>query len=104
VIGRLLLLFLCVGLLGCGESSTKITAHDAGLQRAVEAKIRQTINFKALGAGASVRSLLVQCVPEDDVHLSCIVSGSVDGAPATTVWKGVVDQDTGKFNVYSTTP
>jgi hypothetical protein len=92
-----------LALAGCGGTN-RVSAHDSGLQREVESKIQQTINFKALGAGVQVRFLVVQCVPEDDIHLSCIVSGSIDGEAATTMWKGTVDPDTGKFNVYATTP
>jgi hypothetical protein len=90
-------------LAGCGSGgSSRASAHDADVQRAVEDKIKQTVNFNALGQGFTVKFLIAQCIPESDTRLSCIVTGSVGDQPLSANWEGVIDPDTGRFNVHST--
>jgi hypothetical protein len=69
------------------------------VQRAVEGKIKQTIRFNALGQGARATYLIVQCIPESSTKLSCIVNATIAGQLLTATWEGIVDPDTGKFNV-----
>lgn len=86
---------------GCGGSK-KADAHDPDVQKAVESKIRETVNLNALGQGTPIKFLIVQCIPESDTKVSCIVSGSVQGQPVSANWEGIIDPDTGRFNVHST--
>lgn len=95
-------LLAAVVLAGCGGGGNKANAHDADVQKAVESKIRETVNLNALGQGTSIKYLIVQCLPESDTTLSCIVSGSVQGQPVSATWEGIIDPDTGRFNVHST--
>jgi hypothetical protein len=92
-----------VTLVGCGGGSNKASAHDADVQRAVEDKIKQTINSNAIAQGfLTVKYLTAQCIPESDTRLSCIVTGSVGDQPLSATWEGIIDPDTGRFNVHST--
>lgn len=92
---------LTVLIVGCGGSK-KADAHDPDVQRAVESKIRETVNLNALGQGTSIKYLIVQCLPESDTKVTCIVSGSVQDQPVSATWEGIVDPETGRFNVHST--
>ena len=93
---------LVIASAGCGSGGTKANARDADVQRAVEDKIKETINLNALGQGASISYLTVQCIPASDTRLSCVVTGMVDGQALSANWDGIVDPDTGRFNVHST--
>lgn len=96
-------LLALAALAGCGDGGNDVvSARDAETQKAVEDKIKQTINLHALGNGTSIRFLGVQCIPESDTKLSCIVNGSVEGQTVGATWEAIIDPDTGKFNVYST--
>ena len=87
---------------GCGGGgSDKASAHDPDVQQAVESKIRETINLNALGQGYKVNYLTIQCLPESDTRVSCIVTGSVADQPVSATWEGIIDPDTGRFNVAS---
>ena len=98
-----LLIVVLASLLGCGGSGPDtVSARDAETQKAVEDKINQTVNLNALGNGTSIRFLGVQCIPESDTKLSCIVNGSVEGQTVSATWEGIIDPETGRFNVYST--
>jgi hypothetical protein len=99
----LVVAFVVAVLAGCGGGgSQRVNAHNTGVQRAVESKIKETINLKALGEGTSVQYLTAQCIPESDSKLSCIVSGLVEGQSMSATWEGIVDPETGRFNVHST--
>jgi len=98
-----LLLVALAAVSGCGDGGNNtVSARDAEVQRTVEEKIKQTINLNALGNGTTIRFLGVQCIPESDTKLSCIVNGSVGGQTVAATWAGIIDPGTGKFNVYST--
>ena len=99
---RVVLALVALTLAACGgEGGNKANAHDSDVQQAVESKIRETIDLNALGQGYKVNYLTIQCLPESDTRVSCIVSGSVDGQPTSSTWEGIIDPDTGRFNVAS---
>lgn len=99
---RLGLVLVAVTLAGCGGGEgDKANAHDSEVQQAVESKIRETIDLNALGQGYKVNYLTIQCLPENDTRVSCIVTGSVNGQPTSATWEGIIDPDTGRFNVAS---
>lgn len=101
---RLAFVAVAVSLLaGCGgEGSEKVSARSPEVQGAVEDEIKQTVRLNSLATGTQVAFLVVRCIPESDTKLSCIVSASIDGQQVQVPWEGIIDPDSGRFNVYST--
>lgn len=101
---RRLGLVLAVAVLsGCGaDGGEKASARSPEVQRAVEDKIKETVSLNAVGMGTQAKFLAVQCIPESDTKLSCIVSASIGGQMVQVPWEGIIDPDTGRFNVHST--
>ena len=96
-----LLVMVCL-VAGCGgDGNDKTSAQDADVQEAVESKIRETVNLNALAQGTRAENLVVQCIPESDTKVSCIVSAFIGGQSVQVPWEGIIDPETGRFNVYS---